>query len=815
MPGKSGGDVKVRFSVENADAVQRALTSLGQDGDRALNSLVQSSKLATNAITTSWRALETLDIGGRQRKAFEVASSIERFFGVNSATNRMKELGLQDAVITGMLKRVGRDFVVVQNEGDKAAASIGKVAVGIDVLATSGEKASRGSSGFIKFLTALGGAGVVVGALALIRKSVDEVIETADRADDTRLGTDLLLALKAGATEARVPMDDLNSAIDRFTAVSKKAEDDAEEFYKALGNVDKALVTAFKSAETQGERWRIVADGIARAKNEVQRYQLAQQAFGTDSDRFIEFLARGSQGIDALIQRNQALGISLDKDVADRLRQSQARFDTLITLIQQRGTVALANFADEIGKVVEQLGETYLVSVLKTATGGVDTLDKALRSVTFTLQELYRIIDQHGREGGPGFGEMTSGVAGALGIGGTVFGQTFGTLSNPNTALRQQFFVQGQSAGTAWADGFYDAVGIAGSTKLTVNKPPDTSGRAFAGRPSLTGGTGSSTESKDAFDRQIDSINKQVIALNANAAALSLTEGAAASLRAELQLLQALERAGEGVTTEQIDAYVKLRAEMSAKQALDAVGIKLEEDKAAQFEKTTSRIGQATSAYQNLRQQQELLTDFASGFVRDLRNGVDWVEALTNAFNKLADKLIDMAIKDLVGQALSPGSGASGGLLSLLSGLFGGAGGVGTLTGTASAGAGVSLSAKGNIFSGRITPFGRGGVFNHPFIFPMANGGIGMGAEAGPEAIMPLRRTAGGRLGVEAMGGQAPPPQITIVTPPGASAETSQRQVNGQWMTDIIISTVNEGMVSGQFDGGMQRYGNQPVNLAR
>ena len=61
--------------------------------------------------------------------------------------------------------------------------------------------------------------------------------------------------------------------------------------------------------------------------------------------------------------------------------------------------------------------------------------------------------------------------------------------------------------------------------------------------------------------------------------------------------------------------------------------------------------------------------------------------------------------------------------------------------------------ADGAAFSGgKIIPFAKGGIVNRPTIFPMAKG-AGLMGEAGPEAIMPLKRGADGSLGVQSEGG--------------------------------------------------------------
>jgi len=69
-------------------------------------------------------------------------------------------------------------------------------------------------------------------------------------------------------------------------------------------------------------------------------------------------------------------------------------------------------------------------------------------------------------------------------------------------------------------------------------------------------------------------------------------------------------------------------------------------------------------------------------------------------------------------------------------------------------------SAQGNAFAGGVHAFAGGGILGpmgglltRPTVFPMANGGIGIGGEAGTEAVMPLARTRGGKLGVQTQGG--------------------------------------------------------------
>lgn len=85
-------------------------------------------------------------------------------------------------------------------------------------------------------------------------------------------------------------------------------------------------------------------------------------------------------------------------------------------------------------------------------------------------------------------------------------------------------------------------------------------------------------------------------------------------------------------------------------------------------------------------------------------------------------------------------------------------------------------NAKGNVFAGgqQVQAFAHGGVVNGPTIFPMKRG-FGLMGEAGAEAIMPLKRTSDGKLGVEASGAMGGAIYQTINVLPGATRETSEQ----------------------------------------
>lgn len=161
------------------------------------------------------------------------------------------------------------------------------------------------------------------------------------------------------------------------------------------------------------------------------------------------------------------------------------------------------------------------------------------------------------------------------------------------------------------------------------------------------------------------------------------------------------------------------------------------------------------------------------------------------------------------------GSGGGSGILGTIGGAVGSFFGpigsaVGGIIGNT---VGKFFNANGNAFShGRVLPFAQGGVVSSPTMFPMAGNRTGIMGEKGAEAIMPLKRTANGQLGVQA---QVQQPNINIYNQSGANIETVQRP-DGD--TDIFIRRVNNALrnerTQAGFSSALQRNQSRGVQAS-
>jgi hypothetical protein len=194
-----------------------------------------------------------------------------------------------------------------------------------------------------------------------------------------------------------------------------------------------------------------------------------------------------------------------------------------------------------------------------------------------------------------------------------------------------------------------------------------------------------SAEKDDELDREEKRIQKQINALNGQAAAIGKVGEAAGAAEARERLFTAAQEAGRTITPA-LRLEIEKLAEAYGKVKSAVQAAKLEQDVA--FERSqvfrtpdeqqiasrtrglaaddAERLAGSMREVQNLTEGKEMAGSFVKGLVSDLENGVKAGQALENQLKRVLEKLADKALDKLI-------SGAFGGL----GGLFGGGGGGG------------------------------------------------------------------------------------------------------------------------------------------
>lgn len=109
----------------------------------------------------------------------------------------------------------------------------------------------------------------------------------------------------------------------------------------------------------------------------------------------------------------------------------------------------------------------------------------------------------------------------------------------------------------------------------------------------------------------------------------------------------------------------------------------------------------------------------------------------------------------------------------------------------------VTPSAKGNVFDGGLQAFAKGGTFTNGIVSSPTMFNMGLMGEAGPEAIMPLRRGSDGSLGVAASGGGGGNVSVQVINNSNAQATTNETvDSKGNRKIEVVIGDMTAGEIS-------------------
>jgi molecular chaperone GrpE (heat shock protein) len=244
-------------------------------------------------------------------------------------------------------------------------------------------------------------------------------------------------------------------------------------------------------------------------------------------------------------------------------------------------------------------------------------------------------------------------------------------------------------------------------------------------------------------------------------------------------------REGFGVVGDESTAVANARIEERIKREID-----LEERvQKAKLDAAGRSLNARLQLEKEAEREMERAADtIAASFERAFLSIIDGTKDAKAAFSDMARSIISDIARIVIQQQVS--KPIAGFLSSALKGFFGGA------AGTQDATVGYYAQANGGAWRNGVQMFANGGIVNGPTLFPMANG-AGLMGEAGPEAIMPLKRGSDGKLGV-AGGGGGQTINVNIINENGGDVETQQNGGN----IDVYIRKV----VAQDIKGGGAAY---------
>lgn len=480
------------------------------------------------------------------------------------------------------------------------------------------------------------GLGIVAGITAEFA-SLKAFDDLAKKAQDFRLQASQITALNYAGANAGVSTDEVEKALAAFSAVSKKTKEDADEFYKALSNIGPAFASAFQNAPTQAARLEVLRQAFASTTDEVKQAQLAQEAFGTDSERIIALFGNAASGLNEYAAAAREAGIQVDDALVQKAAEAERKLQALAQVVSAELKVALLDLIPAIQAVAQAL------------PGMLDAASEAIARVAGLQYATNNVIKRRLSETATALKDFNANTQQT--------GVKFIDTQNAETAKKQlSDIIELQniarqrgvptSARTA-REGYGDT--LQSAAELGYNPAAQ---RAFAPRPSLktpSGGGGGGSDSLDAFDRQIQQIEKLTERLYAETAAVGQSEAAVAKARVTADLYSAAKKAGIALSQETKD---KIEAEAEA-------------------------YGRAALALQEAKAKQEQINSLSADFGQALNGAFDELVIrggkVKDVLANLARQLASMASQRAFAAIFNPSSGGGTSLFgSLLGGLFGG-----------------------------------------------------------------------------------------------------------------------------------------------
>ena len=607
-----------------------------------------------------------------------------------------------------------------------------------------------------------------------VAQFANQTVQLQGRLEDLSKSTEISVTKLAGLEHAaRMSGTNLDAVASAVNKLSVNMGKDAEKF-AALGVTAKEPIAAFAQ----------LADILRGIDDPQKRAAVAADALGKSWAELAPLLSEGGQGIEALVAEGRELS-----GVTDENNRAAAEFgDNLEKL--KTGSYGLANtilnpllpaLNDLISKFNEAARTGNLFGWAITGGDEEDNAAEKLTEITGKLERMRKTRDELSR---PTFTNQLNDI---------VFGDVH-DLNIQIGALEKQ---------AKYLQSVIDLKAKANSTPAAAPSTPDKAISDFLGTKTGSGNT-STTKAISEGQRLIDQLEARLLTTQ------KLTE--VERLQAEISFgrystATPAERTIALALAEQIDRRTEIARQLDEEIAAARELSQVYDQQAARLQQMIAQTpaGQAlskmqdealiesaflsgqidTSTYDQLISKLHEVRDEGKDAFADLQSAIEgWGQASADAFVEFAftgkasfsdmatsilKDLAKMAIYQNVTKPLADGAGAW--IKSLLP------------------------SANGNVFSDAPglhqyvnTVQSSPKVFSYGKLHGFANGGVF--AEAGEEAVMPLKRDANGRLGVSGSALSGVSITINNTVSDQAQATVQPRMNNGKLELEVLIQSV-------------------------
>jgi hypothetical protein len=542
-------------------------------------------------------------------------------------------LGLK--VVSLEVERAKRHLDQFSQSSDRAE----KAAGGLTEKMEQANEAARGLSTTMRLAAGAAVLGVSIAAFRQLTQTMAEYAKVAERARDAGVSTTTAQAFERQFERMQLKAEDAQKALQSFGEAARDSFDSSKFEVQASAlrkKMDELFLDRFTTsgqgrqdflgANTNDERIRAVIKSIQELQREGEKlaaYDLAQTAFGQSGRKIADDIERGRFQVEQLAATGLRDGSIIAPEIIERADALHKRF-------QDAGR--------EIGNnLLPLLNDIIALGIPLYGVGAslAEGLAYAVRKAAEAYNEVKRLMNV-GREEA-----ARQAAQGALATMGRTI--TVDPNASPAEQARQAASARQQRARSGSSQRvFNESTDFLIQNMVGVPNMPDavTSNQiAFQGggaplpppRPGnidsrSRGGGRSASEAESSFERALRQMEER------NAMARKELETLGLGTRAREEAL-ALERAMNVAKRDQ--------------EPLDAGQLQKLREQAATYGQIAEMAERAREAQRRADEINGAARDAFKGFFSDIRQGKSALEALTNALDRFANKLLDMALDNI------------------------------------------------------------------------------------------------------------------------------------------------------------------------